>query len=549
MKIFDNACVYNPVTGKWIPSSFSVEDGKITTVAKPGELTGESCTDLKGARVIPGLIDAHIHIESTLLPPHEFGKLALSCGVTTVIADPHEIGNVAGTNGVDFMLEDAKYSAADIFFMVPSCVPATPTEIGGAVISAKDLEKYTTNERVLGLGEMMNVPGVLCGDSEVKAKLALFDRVDGHAPCLGGKDLDTYIAAGIKSDHECTSAEEAREKLEKGLWIFLREGDAAKNVASLAPVLTPETASRCCFATDDRHADFIRNEGTIDNAIRIITRKTCLNPSAKASGACKSGTPIETALRAATLSPAEYFGLEDRGILAPGKLADFCTLKKGAEFRIDRVWKNGVERRDIKEIPTKAKCASPAFSCRFPTKQDLVLPDGNLRIIGLTPGEIVTEQIIGTKKYPGAQKIVCVDRYAERGFGVGLIAGLDMKKGAIATSVAHDAHNIVASGATDEEILAAIHAVASAKGGMTVVVDGKTTILPLDIAGLMSSLPADEVCENLGVLAKELAKTGAQPNAFMSLSFMCLTVIPHLKITPRGLFDGDTFSDTDIRIE
>ncbi|HJJ47427.1 MAG TPA: adenine deaminase [Methanocorpusculum sp.] len=534
MEIYDNACVFNPVTGKWLMSSFSVEDGKIVHVAKPRELAGENRIDLKGARVIPGMIDAHIHIESTLLPPNEFGKMSLSCGVTTVIADPHEIGNVAGTKGIDFMIEDAKNSPADIFFMVPSCVPATPTEIGGAVISAHDLVQYRTNSKVLGLGEMMNVPGVLSGDEEVKAKLSLFERIDGHAPCLSGNDLDTYISAGITSDHECVSAEEATEKLEKGLYIFLRNGDAAKNVAALSPAVTPQTVSHCCFATDDRHVDSIKNEGTIDHAVRI---------------ACEAGMPLELALRAATLSPAEYFGLKGRGILAPGKIADFCTLKEGSEFLIDKVYKNGVERTKIPEKTSTASCPSPAFSCIFPEISDLALPDGQLHIIGLIPGEIVTEQLIGTKNMPGVQKIVCVDRYAKRGFGVGLIKGLGMKSGAIATSVAHDAHNIVASGRTDEEILAAIHAVADAKGGMAVVVNGNTTVLPLEIGGLMTGLPAEKVCDKITVLSDELEKTGTYRDAFMSLSFMCLTVIPHIKITPRGLFDGDSFCDMDIRVE
>ena len=268
MRIFDNALLYNPVSGTWIPSSFSVDKGKIKAVGKPGSLSGDLVTDLSGARVVPGLIDAHVHIESSLLTPAEFGRLVLTHGVTTVVADPHEIANVAGCAGIDFMIADAVHSPADIFFMVPSCVPATPADVGGAVVSAENLVRYQNHPRVLGLGEMMNVPGVLFGDAEVAAKLALFRRIDGHAPGLSGESLCEYVSRGIASDHECTTAEEAEEKLLLGQYIFLREGDAAKNVEALSSVVTPQTASRCCFATDDRHVDSIAREGAIDNCIR-----------------------------------------------------------------------------------------------------------------------------------------------------------------------------------------------------------------------------------------------------------------------------------------
>ena len=527
MEIYDNAVIFNPVLCDWTRASFSVENGKIIEVAKPGVLSGGKVTDLDGARVIPGLIDAHIHIESTLMTPKEFGKIALGYGVTTIIADPHEIGNVAGVDGVDFMIEDAKASPADIFFMVPSCVPATPKDVGGCVISAADLKKYQNNPKVLGLGEMMNVPGVLFKDPEVAEKIASFRLIDGHAPCLSGKDLAAYVAAGIKSDHECISADEAREKLRTGMYIFLREGDAAKNVAALAEIVTPQTVSHCCFSTDDAcHAT-----GTINNCIRV---------------ALKAGMPIELALRAATLSPAEYFGLGDRGMIAPGRLADFCTLKPGDEFIIGRVFKNGVERENILEKESIAVLKSPAFNCKFPKTSDLELPDGKLRIIGHVPGEIVTNALVDQKDTEGVLKIVCIDRYRAEGFAVGLIHGFAMNKGAIATSVAHDAHNLIATGTTDDEILEAIHAVADVGGGMAVVVDGEKYVLPLALGGLMSPGPAEEVFAAQKRLAEGLAKTGALPTAFMSLSFMSLTVIPHLKITPRGLFDGDAFSDIDI---
>ena len=531
MRIFDNALLFNPVSCTWIPASFSVENGKIKTVGTPGSISGTFVTDLAGARVIPGLIDAHVHIESSLLTPSEFGRLVFSHGVTTVIADPHEIANVAGTDGIDFMIEDAAYSPIDIFFMVPSCVPATPADIGGAAVSAEDLARYQTHQKVLGLGEMMNVPGVLFGDQEVSAKLSLFKRIDGHAPGLTGETLCEYISRGIASDHECTTAEEAFEKLLLGQFIFLREGDAAKNVRALAGIVTPETASRCCFATDDRHVDSIDEEGSIDNCIRT---------------AVDAGMPLELALRLATLSAAEYYSLHDRGMIAPGRAADFCILADDEPFTISRVYKNGLSV--IRKAEKEEKSISfPPFTCKLPTADEMQLPDGKLKVIETIPGEIITECRELDAGTPGLQKILCVDRYRGEGFGLGLIKGLNIERGALATSVSHDAHNIIAAGASDAEILKAVQAVSDAGGGMAVVSGDETVILPLPVGGLMTDKAYEEVCSEMATLHAALEKTGADKKAFMSLSFMALTVVPHLKITPRGLFDGDAFTDVDIR--
>ncbi|HJJ68953.1 MAG TPA: amidohydrolase family protein [Methanocorpusculum sp.] len=516
MRIFDNALLYNPVSCTWIPSSFSVEKGKIKAVGKPGSLSGHLVFDLEGARVIPGLIDSHVHIESSLLTPAEFGRLVLQHGVTTVIADPHEIANVAGTAGIDFMISDAENSPADV---------------GGAVVSYEDLKRYVNHEKVLGLGEMMNVPGVLFKDAEVSAKLSLFKRIDGHAPGLSGESLCDYVSCGILSDHECTTAEEAEEKLLLGQFIFLRDGDAAKNVAALTPVVNFATASRCCFATDDRHVDSIAEDGSIDNCIRA---------------AVSAGMPLELALRLATLSAADYYNLSDRGIIAPGRCADFCILEEGETFKVSRVYKNGIavsKKGDVKA----QEITFPKFVCTIPTEEEMKLPSGMLKVIETIPGEIITECGKGRAGDDGIQKIVCVDRYRGEGFGVGLIKGLNIKQGAIATSVSHDAHNIIAAGASDSEIISAVKAVSEAGGGMAVVLGDETTVLSLPAGGLMTFKPYEEVLEEMSVLNEALEKTGADKKAFMSLSFMALTVVPHLKITPRGLFDGDSFSDTDIK--
>lgn len=531
--IFDNAQLFDPAIGQWVPTAFSVEDGMVLLVGKPGSLKGSFVTDLKGARVVPGLIDAHVHIESSLLTPREFGRLSLKNGVTTVIADPHEIANVSGCPGIDFMLRDAKNSPADIFFMIPSCVPATPLDMGGAVVSSSDIASYRNDPSVIGLGEMMNVPGVLNGDPEVLAKIALFDHVDGHAPGLSGEALCRYISRHIKTDHECISAEEGNEKLSLGMYVLLREGDAAKNVAALSGIVNDWTASRCCFCTDDRHVDSLVREGSIDHCIRV---------------AVSSGMSLEHALRLSTLSAADCFGLLDRGMIAPGRVADFCILQSGSEFRILDVYKNGIHVSSLPK-PKKAEgCISPPFSCRIPKIEELALPKGKLRVIGLVPGEIMTE-ILDSETALNVQKVVSVDRYRSEGFGVGLVQGFSLVKGALASSISHDAHNIIATGVTDEEIIQAISAVKDCGGGMVVVCDGISTILPLPYGGLMTSLPYEEVMNQMDELVGELDLTGASPATFMNLSFLSLTVIPHLRITPRGLFDGDAFKDVPILFE
>lgn len=540
MIVYDNATVFDPVSCTWTPSSFSVENGKIVSTGDLHSISGEKVVDLNGKRVIPGLIDSHVHIESSLLIPSEFGRLVSSHGVTTVIADPHEIANVAGVDGIDFMMADAKNSITDIFFMVPSCVPATPADIGGAIVSAKDLARYVNHPQVIGLGEMMNYPGAIAGDPEVLEKLALFDIVDGHAPCLTGEDLKKYVSHGITSDHECSTAAEALEKMALGQTIFLREGGAAKNVRALAEIVTPDTISKCAFATDDRNAYSLTSEGSIDNCIRV---------------AVDAGMPLELALSIATLSPAKHYKLNDRGMIAAGYIADFCVLEDGDKFSIAQVFKNGKDVASLSsaavadKTPTSNSHAfqSPAFNCKIPEKSDLQIPNGKVRVIETIPGQLLTESGVTDSITPDIHKIVCVDRYRAEGFGVGLIKGLNIKRGAIATSISHDAHNIIAVGATDEEIIQAIKALVDAKGGMVVLVDGQTTTFPLPIGGIMTTKSSAEVCSELDKINAALIKTGADKDSFMTMSFMALTVIPHLKITPRGLFDGDAFADVDIR--
>lgn len=532
--IYSNASLYNPLSMSWSLQDFSVENGKIDTVASPGTLKGEIIIDLQGKRVIPGLIDSHVHIESSFLRPHEFGRLILLHGVTTAICDSHEIANVAGVSGIDFMLDDAHDSPADLFFMIPSCVPATPLEIGGSVVSSDDIKKYVHHPRVLGLGEMMNVPGVLNNDAEVCAKLALFSHVDGHAPLLSGDALKQYAAHGISTDHECSTPEELLERVDIGMYVLLREGDAAKNVATLAPVVTRENAHLCGFCTDDRHADMIAEEGTIDNCIRV---------------AVSSGMPLEIALRLATLSGAEAMGLKDRGIISPGKIADFCILADTLEFKIETVYKNGVRVTEDSLSPVSArenKITFPPFVIPSIQPADIAYPSGDLKGIQIIEGSLITDMIRVSPNDTGITKLLCIDRYRGKNWGIAPVKGLNLRCGAIAQSIMHDAHYIIAAGTNDTDLIHVVEALAQSSGGMAVSNEGNVDIFPLPIGGLMASESYKTVCKSLKMFFDAVEKTGASTQEYMKLGFLGLTVIPHLKLTPRGLFDCDKFTDVSL---
>ncbi|MDD1668960.1 MAG: amidohydrolase family protein, partial [Methanomicrobiales archaeon] len=327
--VFAGCSLFNPLDCSWEETSLAVTSG---IVVGTGDYRGREVHDLDGARVVPGLIDAHVHIESSLLVPTEYARAVLPHGTTTVIADPHEIANVAGIRGIQYLMEEASLSPLDFLFTLPSCVPSTPDDPGGAILSAADLLPFIGRAGVIGLGEMMNVPGVLGGDREVREKLSLSTIRDGHAPGLSGKSLNAYILSGLQSDHECTHLEEAREKLRKGMFIMVREGSTEQNLRNLLPLVTPCSVGRCSFATDDRHADLLAREGHIDDCIRE---------------AVSSGLDPDLAIRMATLSPCERFGLTDRGAVAPGRIADFCILENGKEFRVRRTYKRGVPAGEI----------------------------------------------------------------------------------------------------------------------------------------------------------------------------------------------------------
>lgn len=530
--VLKNATIFNPFTCTWDTGNLAIKDG---IVLGTGDYSGLVEEDLAGKYLVPGLIDSHVHIESSLLTPKEYARLVARHGTTTVIADPHEIANVAGTAGMEFMLAERKGAAIDIRYMLPSCVPATPIDIGGADLSADELAGFSGRDGILGLGEMMNFPGVLAGDPEVTRKIALCPVRDGHAPFLTGNDLNAYILSGLQSDHECTNLAEAEEKLKKGMYIYLREGSTERNIEALAPLVTPLTVSRCSFATDDCHADLLMNDGHIDRCIRRAV-------------AC--GIPPVLALRMATLSAADRFGLTDRGALSPGRRADFCIVSDPAKFVVERTFVCGKEIAHV--APARPAPLPVPFRCTVPSAGDLTIDGtGPARVIGLIPHQIVTESLIrewtGTPR-PGDDllKVVVCNRYGHGTRGVGLVHGFGFKSGAIASSIAHDAHNLVAAGTDDDAIIRAIGEVIRMQGGMAAVYGPELISLPLDCGGLMSSLPYQEVASRLRTLQEITRKIGGIDDPFMYLSFLSLTVIPALRITDRGVFDCTEFRDVPL---
>ena len=502
-----------------------------------GDYSGKIEIDLHEKKVLPGLIDSHVHIESSLLTPAEYGRLVIPRGTTTVVADPHEIANVSGVAGIDYMLSESQKTDLNIEYMVPSCVPATPADMGGAVLEPGEIRKFRGREHILGLGEMMNYPGVLSGLDDVYEKLAIFDIVDGHCPGLFGKELNAYVMQGIGSEHECTTLKEARMKLKAGMHIFIREGSTEKNLKALAPLVNDITVSGCSFATDDRHADMLFSSGHIDDCIR------------KAVGC---GIRPELAYRMATLSASDYFHLYDRGAVSPGRRADFCIIDDSAGFRVEQTFIGGSEFRDPGHIPPGR--IGYDFNLRVPDIEDLKIKEsGFAKVISLVEGEIITRRLdldIDASKIPDTDddilKAVVCDRYRGKGSGMGLVKGFGLKKGAIASSVSHDSHNVVAVGVSDTDIIEAVKLVESCRGGMAVVCDDKRLLLPLKCGGIMSDAPYETVAGALSDMNRTLEEMTAVRDPFMYLSFLALTVIPELRITDRGLFDVCSFMDVPL---
>ncbi|WP_421907968.1 adenine deaminase [Methanolacinia petrolearia] len=532
--VFLNAKLFCPFDCKWDLCDFAVSDG---IVIGKGDYSGREEIDLEGARVIPGLIDSHVHIESSLLTPSEYGRLVIPHGTTTVIADPHEIANVAGSAGIEYMLAEARKTELNIEYMVPSCVPATPADMGGALIGPEDIRRFSGRRHILGLGEMMNYPGVISGQDDVYEKLEIFDIIGGHCPGLTGKELNAYVMQGIGSEHECTNISGAREKLKAGMHIFMREGSTEKNLKALAPLIDEITVSRCSFATDDRHADMLYNSGHIDDCIRK---------------AIDYGIRPELAYRMATLSASDRFHLYDRGAVSPGRRADFCIIDDSDKFEVRKTYVGGKEFTDPGHTPPGR--IKYDFNLRVPEKSGMRIKGaGTAKVISIVEGEILTKRLdikLDGDFVPDLEndilKAVVCDRYRGGGFGTGLVKGFGLKRGAIASSVSHDCHNVVAVGTSDEEIIEAIRCVASGRGGMAAACGERSAVLPFECGGIMSDLPYESVVDELARINELVEKMTSLKDPFMYLSFLALTVIPELRITDRGLFDVSSFSDVPV---
>jgi len=538
------ARIVNVFKGTVEEGSLALYDGMI---AGFGEREARETVDLDGAFICPGFIDGHVHIESSMVSLPEYARAVVPAGTTAVVTDYHEIANVLGVEGIRYMMRLGEGLPLDVFVMLPSCVPATPMETAGAVLEAKDLIPLLGEENVIGLGEVMNFPGVINADPVVMEKIAACSGlpIDGHAPGLSGRELDAYIAAGIGSDHECVSAEEAAEKLAKGMYIYIREGSTARNLESLLPIVDAASAGRCIFVDDDRQPKDLVEEGHMDFVLR------------KAVGL---GLDPVTAVRMVSLNTARRFGLPGRGGIMPGWRADLVVVKDLEGFEVLQVYKGGVKVAEERELWEDVKAGPPAPGAMNIAWEKIpgieVRPDGQeMSVIGVVPDQIITSWL---KKEPTVEqglvvsdpardilKICVFERHRGTGnVGTGFISGFGLREGAMASTVAHDSHNLMVVGTSDEEILAAARSVERMGGGQVVVKEGEVLAeLPLDVAGLMSTLPLAEVrerVERLQEAARQLGCTLTDP--FMALSFMALPVIPELKMTDRGLFDVSTFS-------
>ncbi len=551
--VFRDGRVVNVLTGEVEEVVVAVRDGLIAGLGEGYE--GREVVDLEGRYLVPGLLDAHVHVESSLATPREFARAVLPRGTTTVISDPHEIANVHGLEGIHYMLRASENLPLTVFVMASSCVPATPMGTAGAELDAEALRTLLDHPRVLGLAEVMNFPGVIHGDPGVLEKLEAFrDRVvDGHAPGVRGMALNAYAAAGPSSDHECTRPEEALEKLRRGLFVFFREATNARNLLDLLPALTPENSRRVALCTDDRQPPDLLDEGGIDAMIRTLVRE---------------GMDPVVALRLATLNPAEHFGLKDRGAIAPGRRADLLVVEELGSLEVSRVYAGGREaaRNGLAlDWDLGPPTSPPAPSMAVPWEEvDLAIParQGEVRVIEAIPDQILTGATTARPRLQDGRvvtdvsrdllKIAVVERHRGTGrVGLGLVTGLGLREGAIAGTVAHDHHNLVMVGVDDVSMLTAGRRVAEMKGGLAVARREEVLQdLPLPVGGLMSPRPLEAIRRDLDRVVREARGLGSPlHDPFMAMSFLALEVIPSLKITDQGLVDVDTFRPVDLWVD
>ena len=551
--VLKNGNILNVFTGEIESGDVAIKNGTIVGI---GSYNGKEEIDVSDKYICPGLIDGHIHIESSMISPAEFAKAVIPHGTTAVVADPHEIANVAGIEGIEYMIEAAKDLPIDIFYMLPSCVPATGMDESGAVLKAEDLDRFYKESGVRGLAELMNFYGTVRGDDDILDKIVgavkAGKAIDGHAPGLTGNDLNAYIVAGVGSDHECSNTDEALLKLRRGQWVMVREGTAAKNMDKLMPMFDDMYCDRCMVVSDDKHAGDIVEFGHMDYIIRK---------------AVKGGKKASNAVKMTSLNPSLYFGLGKRGAIAPGYIADILVVSGFDLFKVEKVFKNGklvaedgvmTEQITSRIKPEEYPRVYNSFNMDHVKPEDLALKHKGRkkRVIELVKNEILTREVIvpseldispsGVQVDKDILKIAVIERHKRTGhIGVGFIKGYGLKSGAIASSVAHDSHNIIVVGTNDEDMAVAANAVLDNNGGLSIAQDGKVlSSMALPIAGLMSEMEATE-SEDLLIEMKVMAKhmgceRGIDP--FMTLAFTALPVIPKLRILTQGLFDVDTQS-------
>jgi adenine deaminase len=539
--VFKSGSVIDVFSGTILKTDVAVTED---TIVGLGTYEGKKTVDCRGRFICPGFIDGHFHIESTYLTPSNLSPVLLPLGTTTLIADPHEIVNVQGLAGLTFMLQNSRGLPLEIYFMAPSCVPATPLETSGSRLNDQDLRPLLRNPRILGLGELMNYPGVLKGDPEILKKLSsYYHRIkDGHAPFLTGKDLCAYISTGIRSDHEATELKEAVEKLALGMFLMIREGTQARNLKTLLPLLNPLTTRRCLLVSDDRHPVDLKKEGHLN----FVLKK-----------AVHGGLDPVLAIQMVTLNPAEYFRLRHLGAVAPGYQADLVVLKSLSSFEVQAVYKKGRVTADNGRyqgeapLPLGSEATSGMRIKPFTTEQFRIPVRGKwANVIQWIPNQILTRKV----RYPVHSKkgffdpnpdedivsLACVERHKRTGnIGLALVKGFGLDQGAMASSVAHDAHNILAIGRNPKDMFLAVRTIEAMNGGLVVVIKNKVAArLPLPIAGLMSDQPLEIILQQQEALSRAIIRTGcALNNPFMALSFMALSMVPELKISDRGLVD------------
>lgn len=551
--VLQNARVVNVFSQTIERGDVAIADG---TIAGIGHYRGTEEVDLRGALLAPGLIDAHVHIESSMAALPEFAKAVVRHGVTCVIADPHEIANVAGLDGIRAMLDSTRDLPIDVYFMLPSCVPTSAFETAGACLDADALAPLIDDPRVLGLGEMMNYPGVIAADPDVLAKLRLaaHKRIDGHAPGVTGQALAAYAAAGVQTDHECESVDELREKVDRGLYVLLREGSAARNVEALLTGVTDRNMRRCLFCTDDRHAEDILREGSVDNNIRVAIRK---------------GFDPIAAIVMATHNAAECYGLRGRGAIAPGYAADLVAFDDLATCNVVATWKDGrllakkghLLARGGSQWPATAVRNSVRIGAFDPSKLALPIDGVHANVIEVLPHSIVTKKTVRIVRVTnghfvagdGFAKLAVVERHRATGnVGLGIVAGFGLRNGAIASTVAHDSHNLICIGDNDADMAAAIAEIERMGGGLCVAREGQIVqSLALPIAGLMSPDPIEAIAARSSALKEAAIAMGVSPgiDPFMTLAFLSLPVIPSIKLTDCGLFDVDRFAFVPVSAE